>query len=652
MPRTKSQHGNRPDAPEQRRAGTALRPLRSAAPVWMLLAGALCLLVGVVAAGLLVSDHFGGIKLPGCGADSPCARATASVWGKLKIGEYVWPVSFMGATYFAAALVGWLVARGALPTFLRWVARLGALFSVAYVGIIAYERLFCPYCLASHAGNLLFWIIMESTRTKPRSLAAPLLSAMFVFIVSSVGLAVADAQQRENLRIEGEQQRSSAVAQIAAREEQARLVSQAATTQGSSTKPAAPVSPIRPGQVLAGRYIFGPPQAPIRIVMFTGYQCPDCLRIESQLETLMTTRRDIQVSIRHFPFNSDCNPSIGRTTQPNGCWAARAAEAAGILYGVDGFWKMHKWLFEPTRRGEFQTTQDLENGLRSLGLDPAGFTQVMQSEETARRVREDVQLAKELGLYFTPMIFVNGVELKGWHVPNALARTVDDVAATKPAPRGPEADLPPSALEKYIADWREQTVLPLAEDKVARRMGPENAAVNVVLWGDLTEPTTAEADAIVRKLVAERGDVSYTFRHYPFDSSCNAAVQQSKFPNGCLAARAAETAGLLGDNDAYWKMHIWITQNQGKLSEAAINEAAASFGLKADVFAERLKQPDVQELVANDIDAGRKLPSLRLGTPAGISSIPTIFVNGKLLPRWKLDDRSVIELVLQEASGK
>lgn len=646
MPEAHTQPGPR-QTTAQARSTPPQRP--AAAPPWALAGGALGLLIGVVAAGLLVSDHFGAVRLPGCGAESPCARATASAWGKIAIGAFVWPVSFLGASYFAAALVGWLAARGALPTLLRWVARIGALFSLVYLSVITSERLFCPYCLVSHAGNLAFWIIMELSRTRPRPLAAPLVAALLVFLTSSLGLRIADAQQREKVRVAGEEQRSVAVAQIAAREAQARLESQAAATQAAASKPA---SPIRPGQVLAGRYIYGPPQAPIRIVMFTGYQCPDCLRIESQLEAIMSMRKDVQVSIRHFPFNVDCNPGVGRTTQPNACWAARAAEAAGILYGVDGFWKMHKWLFDPKRRGEFRTTQELEEGLRGMGLDPAGFVQVMQSEETARRIREDVQLSKELGLFFTPMIFVNGVELKGWHVPNALARTVEEVAATNPTPRGPEADLPPPALEKYVADWREQSVLPLGSDSTVHRLGPENAKVQVVLWGDLTEPTTAEADTLLRKLAGERDDMSYTYRHYPFDSSCNSAIQQGKFPSGCLAARAVEAAGLLGGEAAYWKLHAWVTQNQANVNDGSLTEAAAALGLKAGEFADRMKQPDVEAAIKNDIEAGQKMPSLRLGMPAGINSIPTIFVNGKLVPRWKLENQPVLNLIIEEAAAK
>jgi len=35
--------------------------------------------------------------------------------------------------------------------------------------------------------------------------------------------------------------------------------------------------------------------------------------------------------------------------------------------------------------------------------------------------------------------------------------------------------------------------------------------------------------------------------------------------------------------------------------------------------------------------------------PAGLHAIPTIFVNGRLVPRWLLDDQPVLEEILREA---
>ncbi len=137
----------------------------------------------------------------------------------------------------------------------------------------------------------------------------------------------------------------------------------------------------------------GPEVAPIRIVMFTGYQCPDCRKMEPQVAELLKSRKDISVSIKHFPFCPDCNRHTPTNMQANGCWAARAAEAAGILKGTDGFKKMHEWLF--SRAGSF-TNVELSAKLAELGWDANEFTMTMQGPTTLRNVQTDIEEATKM----------------------------------------------------------------------------------------------------------------------------------------------------------------------------------------------------------------------------------------------------------------
>ena len=108
----------------------------------------------------------------------------------------------------------------------------------------------------------------------------------------------------------------------------------------------------------------GPFEASIRIVFFSDYQCPDCRRVEAEIRALVSERDDISLSAKHFPLCTDCNRHITKSPHPNACWAARAAEAAGILRGNEGFWQMHYWLFD--RSGSF-TGAELQAGLSEIG---------------------------------------------------------------------------------------------------------------------------------------------------------------------------------------------------------------------------------------------------------------------------------------------
>jgi protein-disulfide isomerase len=115
---------------------------------------------------------------------------------------------------------------------------------------------------------------------------------------------------------------------------------------------------------------------------------------------------------------------------------------------------------------------------------------------------------------------------------------------------------------------------------------------------------------------------------------------------------AAEAAGRLGGNEGYWRMHAWLMANQDRFDDEALRQAATKLGFDADSFFIAMTDDDLQANIQDDIQAGSRLPRLRLGTAAGVNSIPTIFVNGRYIPRWRLDDRSVLEEIIAEAADQ
>jgi protein-disulfide isomerase/uncharacterized membrane protein len=606
---------------------------------------------------LLVLEHFGGLSLPGCGEGGACEQAANSLWGKVKFGGFEWPVSFLGLAYFFSTFVTWIVTRGSVPQVFRYLVRLGAIGSLGFCVIIILEQTLCPYCIAAHIGNFAFWITMESARipsSRPRFVMA---SVGTIFVLVTAVLGIIDVQYRETVREKAENDRSEATQLIIDESREQQPSSQTSTIrQDAEASDSFPLGPKKrelaaaAEPVFTGRYRVGPAEAPIRIVMFTDYQCQDCYNIEKQLKELLDTRGDISISIKHFPFNSDCNPYLTQTMHSNACWAARAAEAAGILWGPEGFWKMHVWLFD--RCGVFETTGELEAGIEEMGFDPTGFSRLMSSEETLEAIRTDMVEAKKLGLYFTPMIFINGVELKGWSAPNALIRTVEQVAMTNPRARSAAFDRPPLAFEKYIADWREQPETLLPEGAQEWTLGSKNADIEVVMWGDYQESITSEADAIIRAFVASRSNVRYSYRHFPFNSDCNPNLKERRHPNACQAALAAEAAGRLGGNEGYWKMHAWLMENQQRFSDKALRQAVTDMGFDEDSFFSAMVDNNLQANILDDIRAGKRLPRLRHGTASGIHGVPTIFVNGRYVLRWRLDDRPVLNEILDEAAKK
>lgn len=639
-------------------APAAPKPARTPSG-WTFPAGIILLAAATAAAGALVQQKLGGIALPGCGAGSGCDKATNSAWGV--VPGIQWPVSFLGAAYFAALLAAWIAARGRPTAPLRWIARLGALASLMFIGVMASQEMFCKYCTAAHAANLVFVALLELFAPRPaRSAPAGmgLAAGLTVFALSSGGLAVAESRVHKNV----EQRFDASLAKMKAAAKRPDPAPQPVPTGPTgptgTPAPTAPTAPVPPAPTAAtgvasiptppapqprgftGRYRFGPEKAAIRIVMFSGYQCPDCRIFEGQIRQILSQRKDVSFSVKHFPFCTDCNPTPALpNSHPNACWAARAAEAAGILGGNDGFWRMHHWLFD---RGGAFTDAEIRAALPGLGFDTERFIAEMTGPETLARIQPDIAEARSLGLMRTPMIFINGVELDGWTAaPNALIVAVNTLAAANPEPATAESDRPPRAGDKYVMDWRKKVAMAWPGRKRSWATGPATAQAKIQVFGDLLEPNTAEVDRILRNAAAGREDVSYEFRYYPFDQSCNPNLPRTVFPGGCRAARAAEAAGQLGGAPAYWAMHEWIMNNQQAVTDANLRAQAQKIGLDPDTFIGRIDSPDVSEVVTNDANIGYRI---------GIPSIPRIFINGKLVEFWKAPGDFVLERIVEEAA--
>jgi protein-disulfide isomerase/uncharacterized membrane protein len=610
-----------------------------------------------VLSALLVSKHFGGGP-PGCGPASDCEVLEKTPWGK--VPGMGWPVSFIGLAYFIALLVGWAVTHRELPRAGRWLFRAGGAASLLFVGVMLAYRKLCPYCAGVHAANLaaLAMIERETWRAPRRSpaggdpVAGGRIGKAFggtvgAFLSVSLALAVADASLQRKGEARAEEERRASTAKILAQAE-----AQASTDTPASSPPADMWGP----SGFTGRYRLGPEASPIRIVMLMDYQCADCRRLEHELEGILASRSDVSLSVKHYPMCAEaapgvpCNRYAKKCPHANACWAARAAEAAGILRGDEGFWEIHRWLF--SRQGVF-TDAELRAAVTDMGYSSEAFLSVMRGPETLRRVQADCEEGSALGLYFTPMVFVNGLELKGWQDPGALRRTVEEVAAKDPPALKATADRPVLAGTKDIQDWRDQPLRTMPPDARAWSLGAESERsvaagsrfVDVVLFGDYQEPYTASMDVAIRDLMRSRPNVRYTFRHYPIDPKINPAVParvrpEALHPLAGRAAQAAEAAGSLAGAEGYWKMHDWLMANPKSFSDGSLRDAAPSMGIDPDALFAEMETPTVTAAIVEDARAAKQL---------GLTGVPMVFVNRKWVQRTRRAEENIVLRVIEEA---
>lgn len=658
-------------------------------PRWAYVLGLVAILTGVFGSGALVAKHVLNIPLPGCGGgvvrggvqgatfgavetESACAALEAHPMGsvggmwkfvrtggqadKITVVEAWWPTSFLGFTYFAGALGAWIVVgvRGRrLPGSIPWIVRLGALASLAFMGIILATGEFCPYCITAHAGNLALLITVEIGMMKARGLTVggvfdrswmPVVAALAVFGVTSGVLGAAEINRVEKLK---EADREEAAA--AARKLGEQMKEQAAAVR-EEKKPWG-------AEGCRGRWLLGPKETPVRVVMLTDFQCPDCRMFEGMAMSAMEKHKGkMSLSVVHFPMCLGCNPNVSKTMHENACRAAEAAEAAAIMAGsaaeAEGqerwpaanemFWKVAKWLFEI--KGDF-TDESLRAKLPSFGItDTDKFVTIMNGPGVLKIVRTDAEWGEALGLYYTPMMFVNGVEVRGWLTrPAVLTDMIDAAAAANLPAMDARNDQPPLAATKFFEDWQKSPVMDIpapAADHV--KISPVSGErVDVVVFGDFNEPNCKKVDAMIKGWIATK-PIAYSWRHFPFDSACNPAVPKTMFPNGCAAAKAVEAAAIVGGSEGYWNMHDILFQKSASLTPNLISMAGGVIGLDQARFDKELQGSMAAKLVQDDAIVGQRM---------GFRAIPAIYVNGKLVERWSRNESdNVLERVIDYAA--
>jgi Na+/H+ antiporter NhaA len=138
--------------------------------------------------------------------------------------------------------------------------------------------------------------------------------------------------------------------------------------------------------------------------------------------------------------------------------------------------------------------------------------------------------------------------------------------------------------------------------------GRADAPVTVVEYGDFECPYCGRAEPIIRKLLADFGDVRYVWRHLPLSDV---------HPHAQLAAEAAEAAA---DQGAFWRMCDLLLSHQGDLRAADLIRHAETLGLDVERFRDHLQRHAGAARIAEDVDSADL---------SGVSGTPTFFINGR-----------------------
>jgi protein-disulfide isomerase len=168
--------------------------------------------------------------------------------------------------------------------------------------------------------------------------------------------------------------------------------------------------------------------------------------------------------------------------------------------------------------------------------------------------------------------------------------------------------------------------------------GPADAPVTLVEYGDYQCPYCGRAYPIVKALQQRLGDrLRFVFRNFPITEIHEHALH---------AAEAAETAGALGGEPAFWAMHDAIYEHQQDSGAALGDRKLAQYAAALGIDAAR---------VTSEIESGAREARVHAdfmgGIRSGVNGTPTFFVNGTRFDGDWTDVDEFAQVLERAASG-
>jgi protein-disulfide isomerase len=141
--------------------------------------------------------------------------------------------------------------------------------------------------------------------------------------------------------------------------------------------------------------------------------------------------------------------------------------------------------------------------------------------------------------------------------------------------------------------------------------GPANAPVMIVEFADFECPFCGGLYPTLKQVEKNYPDkVRFVFRQFPLVNI---------HPR---AQKAAEASLCANEQQRFWEFHDSLYTNQAQLEVAALKQRAVTLKLNTAAFNACLDSGKHAETIRKDQDEARK---------AGVSSTPTLFINGRLL---------------------
>lgn len=365
--------------------------------------------------------------------------------------------------------------------------------------------------------------------------------------------------------------------------------------------------------------VWGPPDAPVTVVLFTDFECPFCGRMH---ETFTQLKKDFDGMLRIVFVNLPLK--FHNLAVP----AAKAALAAGRQ---EKFWEMHDRLFADQVEWKKGTNFDmyLDGLAQELKIDVVKFKKDMEDPRTMEIIHRDLAFADTVGVRGTPGIFINGRYASGAFPLETFQKTIrEELERARPLmEKGLKGD---PLYYELIREGKPSVFIsqPVPEDpdriytvKVTGQepsAGKKNAPVTLIEFTDLQCTHCAAAAAAVDALQKEyRDSVRVVYKQFPLGRQHPAAEPSARL---LLAVKR-----LYGD-DRYQAL-------RAKLLAARPEWIVAAPAPFFEKYAKEMKldwskiQPETASAAVDELLREDRAEAAK----NGVRAAPTLFINGRKL---------------------
>jgi protein-disulfide isomerase len=186
----------------------------------------------------------------------------------------------------------------------------------------------------------------------------------------------------------------------------------------------------------------------------------------------------------------------------------------------------------------------------------------------------------------------------------------------------------PQKLDAYFADKAakefDKAPVQALDLKDVPVKGAANAPIQVVGYSDFLCPFCRSLAGALAQYVPQTGNrVAVYFKNYPLEQSCNPTLPNTIHPGACVLALGGICANYQGKFEPYHD-RVFSSGELKNPQAADVVRLAGEAGLNAAALESCLSDPRTKEQLAAQIEEAKKV---------GVQATPTLFINGKKLPR-------------------